>query len=176
MRSFEALFVISLNKLLNKQFSSRWFGTPWCSCRCNVWKALWSCDITWWCNQMETFSALLALCAGNSPVTGEFPAQRSATRSSDVSLDLCMNKRLSKQSWGWWSETPSCSLWRQCNGSPKASLSGWHIHIFGLHRYFITTRHNKAWTMCVWSLGWSFFHRKIWIRSLSAVILAQNLH
>ena len=22
---------------------------------------------TWWCHQMETFSALLALCAGNSP-------------------------------------------------------------------------------------------------------------
>ena len=31
--------------------------------------------VTWWCHQMETFSALLALCAGNSPVTGEFPAQ-----------------------------------------------------------------------------------------------------
>ena len=30
---------------------------------------------TWWRHQMETFSALLALCAGNSPVTGEFPAQ-----------------------------------------------------------------------------------------------------
>ena len=28
---------------------------------------------TWWCHEMETFSALLALCAGNSPVTGEFP-------------------------------------------------------------------------------------------------------
>ena len=35
---------------------------------------------------METFSALLAICAGNSPVTGEFPAQRSAKRSFDVSL------------------------------------------------------------------------------------------
>ena len=30
---------------------------------------------------METFSALLAICAGNSPVPGEFPAQRPATRS-----------------------------------------------------------------------------------------------
>ena len=27
----------------------------------------------WWRHQMETFPALLALCAGNSPVTGEFP-------------------------------------------------------------------------------------------------------
>ena len=30
-------------------------------------------------------------------------------------FDLRMNKRLSKQSWGWWFETPSRSLWRHCN-------------------------------------------------------------
>ena len=36
---------------------------------------------------METFSVLLALCAGNSPITGEFPAQRPVTRSFDVSFD-----------------------------------------------------------------------------------------
>ena len=28
---------------------------------------------------------------------------------------ICLNKRLSKQSWGWWFETPSRSLWRHCN-------------------------------------------------------------
>ena len=61
----------------------------------------------------ETFSALLALCAGNSPVTGEFPSQRTVTQSFDVFYAL--NKRLSKQSWGWWFETPSPSLWRHCN-------------------------------------------------------------
>ena len=64
---------------------------------------------------METFSALLALCAGNSPVTGEIPAQRTVTRSFDVFFDLRLNKRLSKHSWGWWSETPSRPLWRHCN-------------------------------------------------------------
>ena len=37
---------------------------------------------------METFSALLALCVGNSPVAGEFPAQRPVTRSFDVSFHL----------------------------------------------------------------------------------------
>ena len=37
--------------------------------------------IPWWRHQMETFSALLAICAGNSPVAGEFPAQRPVTRS-----------------------------------------------------------------------------------------------
>ena len=30
----------------------------------------------WWRYQMETFSALLAICAGSSPVPGEFPTQR----------------------------------------------------------------------------------------------------
>ena len=34
----------------------------------------------WWRHQMETCSALLALCAGNSPATGEFPSQRPVTR------------------------------------------------------------------------------------------------
>ena len=52
--------------------------------------------ISWWRNQMETFSALLALCVGNSPVTGEFPAQRPVTRNLDVFLDLHLNKQLSK--------------------------------------------------------------------------------
>ena len=64
-----------------------------------------------------TFSALLAFCAGNSPVTGEFPAQRPVTWSFDVSFDLRLNKRLSKQSEGWWFETPSRPLWRHCNVS-----------------------------------------------------------
>ena len=44
---------------------------------------------------METFSALLALCAGNSPVYGEFPSQRPVTRIFDVFFDLRMDKRLS---------------------------------------------------------------------------------
>ena len=50
---------------------------------------------------MDTFSALLALCAGNSPVTSEFPSQRPVTRSFDVFFDLGLNKRLSKQSRRW---------------------------------------------------------------------------
>ena len=66
---------------------------------------------------METFSTLLALCAGNSPITGEFPAQWPVTRSFDAFFDLRLHKRLSKQSWGWWFETPSRSLWRHCNAS-----------------------------------------------------------
>ena len=51
---------------------------------------------------METFSALLAFFAGNSPVTGELPSQRPVTRSFHVFVGLRLNKWLSKQSWGWW--------------------------------------------------------------------------
>ena len=107
--------------------------------RCQVWKSLlpnmdfnmkiypsnpgpWSphlrsnLTMPWWRHQMETFSALLAICAGNSPVSGEFPTQRPSTRSFDVFFFLRLNKRLSKQSWGWWFETLSCPLWRHRNG------------------------------------------------------------
>ena len=70
---------------------------------------------TWWRHRMETFSGLLAICAGNSPVAGEFPAQRPVTRSFDVFFDLRLNKRLSKQWWGWWFETLWRPLWRHCN-------------------------------------------------------------
>ena len=84
---------------------------------------------------METFSALLALCAGNSPVTGEFPKQRPVTRSVDAFFDLRLNKRLSKQSWGWWYETPSCSLWRHCNVKVNSSESISHRTIFHRNRF-----------------------------------------
>ena len=76
----------------------------WYLCQSYIW--------TRWRHQMKTFSALLAICAGNSPVPGEFPAQRPVSRSFDVFFDLHPNKRLSKQSRGWWFETPSCPLWR----------------------------------------------------------------
>ena len=71
----------------------------------------------WWHHQMETFSALLALCVGNSPLTSEFPSQRPMMWNFDVFFDMHRNKCLSKQSWGWWFETPLCSLRRNCNES-----------------------------------------------------------
>ena len=39
----------------------------------------------------------------------------SVTRSFDLFFDLCLNKQLSKQSWGWWFETPPCPLRRHRN-------------------------------------------------------------
>ena len=97
---------------------------------------------TWWHHQMKTFSALLVLCAGNSPVTGEFPAQRPVTRSFDVVFDLRLTKRLSKQSQARWFETPSCPLWRHSNDVLYPSSVAkhiqqipWNIHMDGLVFY-----------------------------------------
>ena len=92
------------------------------------------CKLTvpWWRHEMEKFSALLALCAGNAPVTVELSSQRPVTRSFDVFFDLRMNKWLSKQSWGWWFEMPSCPLWRHCN-----SL---FYHYIESHMSFMTTQ------------------------------------
>ena len=55
----------------------------------------------------------LALCAGNSPMNS--PHKGQWRRALMFFFDLRPIKRLSKQSWGWWFETPSCSLWRHCN-------------------------------------------------------------
>ena len=70
-----------------------------------------------------------ALCAGNSPVPGEFPAQRPVTRSFAVFFDLYLNKRLSKQWWRWWFETPSRPLWRHCDDQ-KYSTYQYYIQSF----------------------------------------------
>ena len=53
--------------------------------------------LSWWRHQMETFSALLAICAGNSPVTGEFPAQKASDAKLWCFLWFGPEKRLSKQ-------------------------------------------------------------------------------
>ena len=81
-------------------------GLPWITI-----SLITSDAIPWWRHQMETFSALLAICAENSRVTCEFPAQRPVTWSFGVFFYLRLNKPLSKQWRGWWFETLS-TLWR----------------------------------------------------------------
>ena len=84
---------------------------------------------------MESFSALLAICAGNSPVPGEFLAQTPVTCKFDV-FYLRLNKRLSKQSWCWWFETLSRPLWRHCNATNKCfRIKLWVVII--MRSYFI---------------------------------------
>ena len=98
---------------------------------------------------MKKLSALLAICAGNSPVTGEFPTQRPVTRSFDIFFDLCLNKRLSKQSWGWWFETLSCTLWRHCNDCLivlRLKKNRCYIHIHHTSK-FENTEHQLPWNI-----------------------------
>ena len=94
---------------------------------------------------METFSALLAICAGNSPVPSEFPAHRPVTWSLDVYFDLRMKKWFSKQSWGWWFEPPSCSLWCQCN---VIWLLLNYITILGNHASIFNKFHRSSTHQC----------------------------
>ena len=101
--------------------------------------------ISWWRHQMERISAfkLLALCVGNSPVTGEFPPQRPVTRSFYVFFDLRRNKPLSKQ-WGdRWFETPSCPLWSHCDEPIEVRwrmCPPLNLIIFGLGNYLSPVR------------------------------------
>ena len=97
---------------------------------------------------METFSASLALCAGNSPVTGERPV----TQSFDVFFDLRLNKWLSKRSLGWWFKMSSCSLWCHCNDKYIHHWTRWplvqHILFYYLNQFrFIVNCafRNKLW-------------------------------
>ena len=54
------------------------------------------------------------------------------TRSFGVFFDLHLNKQLSKQWWGWWFETPSSSLWRQCNAFVSSYLISLGIPIIDI--------------------------------------------
>ena len=89
---------------------------------------------TWWRHQMETFSALLAICAGNSPVPDEFPTT------------LRLNKRLSKQWWCWWFETLSRPLWRHRN---EVYFSNSFCEVISWHKTSIRILHSN--NLCAWN-------------------------
>ena len=92
-------------------------------------------SLSWWRHQNH-ISMLLALCAGNSPVTGEFPTQRPMTQSFHVFFGLLLNKRWSKQQWGWWFETPSHLLWLQCNvNDHHPYFADWFQSMMGFKLY-----------------------------------------
>ena len=101
---------------------------------------------------------IMALCEGNPPVTGGFPSQKPITRGFDVFFDLCLNKQLKKSRRRWF-ETPSRSLWRHCNESPRHlfQVSSHVIHILisqlrsyslQIHNRMITTSIRKTTSQC----------------------------
>ena len=98
------------------------------------------------------------------PLCGEFPGHRSptqrlVTRSFDDFYNLRLNKRLSKQPWGWWFEMLSCSLWRHCNGYwpfPKPmtrdDIITWkHFP----HYWHIRWSFPRKWRVSPWCFRWS---------------------
>ena len=95
---------------------------------------------------METFSALLAICVGNSQVPGEIATPRPVTRSFDIFFDLRLNKRFIKQWWGWSFETLSRPLWRHRNVI-------WH--------WWQTPKVQWYFTICLMPFEWH--HQTYWI-------------
>ena len=82
----------------------------------------------------------------------EFPAQRPVTQSFDVFFDLRLNKGYSKQSWGWWFETLSRSLWR--------------------HRYDTIFYWMSCFQMChILIQSFTLKNKKIHVKSSSLMIL-----
>ena len=89
-----------------------------------------------------TIFRVTGLCEANSLVTGEFPSQTPVTQSLDVFFDLCMNKRLSKQSQDWWFETPSCPLWLHGNKPLNWPVSPYSPHLrplYEAHQFVLMT-------------------------------------
>ena len=86
---------------INKNvIKSQWTSTQWN-------KKLF---VTRYYNLFRSMQSCIIMTSSNgNRVTGP------VARSFDVFCDLCLNKRLSKQSWGWWFETPSRPLCRHCN-------------------------------------------------------------
>ena len=92
---------------------------------------------------------------------GEFPTQRPVMRSFDVYFDLCLNKRLCKQSWGWWFEMLLCPLWGHSN---EAKV---HLMIFyraGQHQicsHSAKPNTHQYWPIVCWAIififAWSVF-------------------
>ena len=119
---------------------------------------------------METFSALLTLCEGNSPVTGEFPSQRPVTWSFDVFFDMRLNKRLSKQSWGWWFETPSHPLWRHCNEAP-VRRKAFPCNDIIVHSSLFNSAQNIFIPPCLNHTPFTYFLSMIWCTSNTVSIL-----
>ena len=74
------------------------------------WHSLWQISIC----MMTSSNGNIFRVTGH--LCGEFTGHRPVTWSFDVFFDLRLNKRLSKQSWCCWFETPWRSLWCHPNG------------------------------------------------------------
>ena len=100
---------------------------------------------TWWRNQMETCSALLAICAGNSPVTGEFPSQRPVARGLMFSL-VCAWKN------GWENNREAGELRRHRLHYDASVMSILEGNYWAYQAWFLKCKYN------IISAKWNWFH------------------
>ena len=121
----------------HKFWKKKWYLDYECEKRCFLYQN-WVFMMT--SSNGNIFRVTGSLC-GEFTGPGELPTQRPVTRSFDVFFDLRLNKPLSKQSWGWWFETLSRSLWRHRNGSNSTS-------------YLVDTFNDKhPWLICLYVIG-----------------------
>ena len=116
----------------------------------------------WWRHQMETFYALLAICAGNSLVISEFPAQRLVTRSLDVFFDLRLNKRLSEFTGQMASDAENVSIWWRHHVNQWWASSLTHVCDATGHEltYLVGKVKTPASLAGILALGWCHTRRR----------------
>ena len=103
-------------------------------------------EMSGWRHQMKAFSALLALCAGNSPVPGEFPAQRPVTRSFDVFFDL---RRIN----GW---VNKCKA-----GDLKRIRSYYDVTVMCIKNSMHASNLQWWWLLNICQQGWGCYSRNV---------------
>ena len=143
----------------------------------NVWlRIYWHWGILEWCQlnddviKWKHFPRYCPLC-GEFTGPSEFPIQWLVTRSFGVFFDLGLNKRLSKQLWGWWFETPPWSLRRQCNVNARQAKPAVHLMTplatLLYRRVYVSYSHMRAGyvRVCVTLFDWMYvcviYSRKI---------------
>ena len=117
------------------------------------------------------------------PLCMEFPAQSPVTRSFDGFFYQCLNKRLSKQSWRCWFETPSRSLWRH-NDEIIALWHSWYAPISLLHhdacrclgvKRVPDHKQPSCWLDCDYDATWSYHYRDVIIGAMASQITSLTI-
>ena len=117
---------------------------------------------------MKTFSTSLAFCAGNSPVTGEFPTQRPVTQIFDVFFDLHLNKQWSKQWRHRWFATP-CAHYGVIVMNKMLDTASYHMSPFKTNLIRITK------SLCI-TYDAEIPVQKGWLRSQQIFFSAIEIH
>ena len=105
--------------------------------------------VTWWRNQMETVSKLLALLEGiHVGLTDGCPPKMTFSAGFVIFFGVSLKKRLNKQTKRRWFGTPSCSPWCHCNGCDNSFMASQIICIEIMYKVSITVcsvQYQRLW-------------------------------